>query len=302
MRTMLDNEGRSYYKGNITYDEIVEWFSDETMTETKLKLCGVLGDPIANHDLEDILHFFLFDKKVKYIEISTNGGIRNSKFWQNMGEMSAMSDKRMEVHWSIDGVTKNDYRENVNLQKVWENFHTYIRAGGQSIWQYIEFDYNVDEIPIAEQIAKSLGIKLYIRKSWRNNADAAVFKSEAAKSIDERTHEEVAELTMKGDYEVNIVCRHKKQNEYFISANRKLWPCCHLQDEYVKGDGLDKILNNYGDDFNNLTSHSISGIIESDWYKSALEKSWDKTDPLHLPRCHLACGDGGKRAVIKKEL
>ena len=59
-----------------------------------------------------------------------------------MGELSAMSDNRMYVHWSIDGVTKNDYRENVDLEKVWQNFHTYYHAGGKCIWQYINFDYN----------------------------------------------------------------------------------------------------------------------------------------------------------------
>ena len=53
----------------------------------------------------------------------------------------------MEIHWSIDGVTRNDYRENVNLNKTWDNFKTYKENGGHVIWQYIEFDYNKDEIP-----------------------------------------------------------------------------------------------------------------------------------------------------------
>ena len=43
----------------------------------------------------------------------------------------------------------------------------------------------------------------------------------------------------------------------------------------------------------------INDIIESDWFKNELEASWNKKHPLHLPRCYLTCGDGGKRAVIK---
>ena len=48
------------------------------------------------------------------------------------------------------------------------------------------------------------------------------------------------------DYSMkDIKCRHKIKNEYFISANRKLWPCCHLHDEYVakKTNDMNKILN-----------------------------------------------------------
>ena len=51
MRTMLDNKGIDYYKGNISYNEIVRWFKPQDLSETKIKLCGVLGDPIVNPEL-----------------------------------------------------------------------------------------------------------------------------------------------------------------------------------------------------------------------------------------------------------
>ena len=65
---------------------------------------------------------------------------------------------------------------------------------------------------------------------------------------------------------------------------------------------MQKILNYNGRDFNNLEKRSIEEITNSLWYKTLLEESWNKKHPLHLPRCYLACGDGGKRAVIKKEI
>ena len=305
MRTMLDNKGIDYYKGNISYNEIVRWFKPQDLSETKIKLCGVLGDPIVNPELEDILDYLLYQKQVKNIEISTNGGIRTNKFWINMAELSKFSRGRMEVHWAIDGVTTNDYRENVNLEKVWQNFNTYVQNGGHCIWQYIEFDYNKNEIPLAHQIAKKHNIKLYVRQSWRNNAEQAKFKSEASKKIDARSYEELQEkIFLTKDYSMeDIKCRHKIKNEYFISANKKLWPCCHLHDEYVgkKTNDMNKILNYNGRDFNNLEKRSIDEISNSVWYRELLEKSWNKNHELHLPRCYLACGDGGKRAVIKKE-
>ena len=122
MRTMLDDKGIDYYKGNISYSEIVKWFKTQDLSETKIKLCGVLGDPIVNPELEDILDYLLYQKQVKNIEISTNGGIRTKKFWINMAELSKFSKGRMEVHWAIDGVTMNNYRENVNLEKVYRHW------------------------------------------------------------------------------------------------------------------------------------------------------------------------------------
>lgn len=302
MRTMLDNKGVDYFKGNISYDQITSWFLLEKLSDSKIKFCGVLGDPIANPELEDILDYFVFTKQVKYIEISTNGGIRSEKFWSIMGEMSALSLGRMVVYWSIDGVTRNDYRENVNLKSVWRNFNSYHEAGGHSLWQYIEFDYNKHEISLAKKKARELGITLAIRKSWRNNADQAKFKSKAAVDIDSRTFEEMEKKTLSGKYEDGtIVCRHKIQNEIFISAEGKLWPCCHLQDEYVAKARpyVKTIMKKYGQDFNDLNKNKMADILNSEWYSSTLEESWNKNHALHQPRCYLSCGDGGKRAVIK---
>ena len=296
-RTMMDNRGKYYYKGNITIDQMTDWFDEVDLTNAKIKLCGVLGDPIVNPDCYEICSYLMLEKKVKSIEISTNGGMRSSKFWTQLGELSAMSGNRLYVHWSIDGVTKNDYRENVNIDKVWENFHTYYNAGGKCIWQYIHFDYNADEIPLAKQKAKELGVELKIRVSWRNTADAAKFKSSEALKIDEDIYETVETRARTGDYETaNIVCRHQLENELFVTSEGRIWPCCHLQDEQVAG--KTDILTKVGLK-NDLQQSKFYDIIQSEWYEKTLAESWEKSHPLHLPRCYLSCGDFAKRKVIK---
>ena len=50
MRTMLDNKGVDYFKGNISYEQITSWFLLEKLSDSKIKFCGVLGDPIANRE------------------------------------------------------------------------------------------------------------------------------------------------------------------------------------------------------------------------------------------------------------
>jgi len=302
MRTILDKKEQKYFKGNISFDEIVKWFNKIDMKDIKIKLCGVLGDPMINPELHDIIFYFLYEKKIRELEMSTNGGTRNEKFWKELGILSHNSDKRFFIHWAIDGATINDYRENVDLSKVWENVNAYHSTGGLSIWQYIIFDYNEHEVELARQMAKDKGMKFATRKSWRNNSKFAKVKSNAAKEIDVELYEDVEQRAHNKDYEdARIVCRHKVKGEIYIGANRKLWPCCHLYDEDVarKTDEIEKIFTENGTDFNDLNTKSIQEILTSEWYEKTLEESWEKYHPMHIPRCYLSCGDNGKRAVLK---
>ena len=296
-RTMMDNKGEYYYKGNITMSQMYDWFDDVNLKDARIKLCGVLGDPIINPDCVEICTYLILEKKVKSIEISTNGGMRTSKFWTELAELSKLSNKKLYVHWSIDGVTKNDYRENVNIDKVWENFYTYYNAGGKAIWQYIHFDYNADEIPLAKKKAKELGVELKIRVSWRNTADSAKFKSNESLKIDNDVYETVEKRARTGSYDkANIECRHQIENEIFVTSEGRIWPCCHLHDEQVSGKtNILKKLNLKND----LKNDKFYDIITSDWYNTTLMESWDKDHPLNIPRCYLSCGDFAKRKVIK---
>ena len=63
-RTMLDNRGEYYYKGNITISDICNWFDDVNLKDARIKLCGVLGDPIINPDCIDICSYLTKHSKI----------------------------------------------------------------------------------------------------------------------------------------------------------------------------------------------------------------------------------------------
>ena len=297
-RTMLDNENVFYEKTDITLENCEDWFDGVDLTDTKIKACGVLGDPIANPELYEILWFFLFEKKIRDLEISTNGGLRTESYWGEMGMMSRMSEGRMNVHWSIDGATRNDYRENVSLDKVLGNVKSYTQNGGRGIWQFIIFDYNRSEVNEARTLARGFGLGFATRESWRNHADHVKFGSESAKSIDTEKYEDVQSRAYRRNYDKpNIRCRHKEKDEIFITSTGKVFPCCHIHDESV-GSYTKHYIDKLNVDFS-LHNRGLLDILDDPWYTDTLEKSWDKNHPLHLPRCYLTCGDNGKREVRK---
>lgn len=300
MRTMLDERQEKYLKKYLDFADIHRWFNDINLKDVNLKLCGVLGDPITNLDLEDIIFYFLYEKNVKTIEMSTNGGTRSGNFWQSLGQMSKNSKDRFYIHWAIDGVKTNFYRENVSLEKVWENVNSYHSTGGKSVWQFIIFDYNEHEIEDARNIAKKNNMKFATRKSWRNTLGTAKFKSQQSKM--DLNYEVIEHKAYTLNYEnPNILCRHKTDNEIYIGVDGRVWPCCHLYDEIVskEAEQIRRVLMKMGKDFNNLYVNKLTDIVESSWYSRILEESWKKNHELHIPRCYLTCGDKGKRSVIK---
>ena len=61
MRTILDKRGKYYYKGNLPLDDIMDWFEPLDISNTKIKMCGVLGDPMINPELYEIIFYFLYE-------------------------------------------------------------------------------------------------------------------------------------------------------------------------------------------------------------------------------------------------
>jgi molybdenum cofactor biosynthesis enzyme MoaA len=169
-RTRAINSGKDIGVKQLTLSDIKSILGKQNMTNVKVKLCGVLGDPLACNELYDIVDYLVNEKHIRYIDISTNGGLKSIKYWKRLGRLSKNSNGRFVVKFAIDGVTRNDYRVNVDTNKVWNNFNAFTDVGGHVAWQYIIFDYNKDEVELAKEIAFKRNIPLHTRTAWRNDA------------------------------------------------------------------------------------------------------------------------------------
>ncbi len=100
-----------------------------------------------------------------------------------------------------------------------------------------------------------------------------------------------------------IRCIYKEKfKRYFISANAKLWPCCYIPVDtstwYLKNQYRDdlgqKIVQLYGENFNNLRTNSLTEILKHPWFKEKLVESWSKDlsaeENPRLKKCARTCG------------
>ena len=126
-------------------------------------LCGEFGDPMMHPNIQSFI-----DKlsKIGYVTINTNGGLRDSNFYKENA-----NNRRLKVIWSIDGITHDTnwkYREGVNFKKAWDNMNTWFSNGGKGTWEFLIFDWNLDQLTDAKIYAESNNIP--IRFKWPNGA------------------------------------------------------------------------------------------------------------------------------------
>lgn len=275
-RTILLDKGKPFAINSLSNNDVTEIFDEINMFGAKVKFCGVLGDPIANKDLFDITEFFVIEKGVGEIEVSTNAGLKTPDWWRRYGEISKHSNGVLVVHFAIDGFTTNEYRVNVSLDKAMANMEAYVAAGGHAIWQYIIFDYNKHEVDLARQKAKELGIGFATRTAWRNDSSAKE-KQKVHKAAVEKTYDKP-----------HMDCQHLNTKEIFVGANKTVWPCCYLYDEHVtNGVPQSKTYS--------LDNNTLIEILADPWFNGYIEETFEKDHPQNMPRCWRSCGDKGIR-------
>jgi len=128
--------------------------------------CGTKGDPSSAQDLFEVLEFILQCNPKTRIDIRTNGGARNTKFWHKVGDL--FNGTNGVVIWSIDGWedTNHIYRKNVKWNKLYANLLAYISTGARSIWEFNKFKHNLNDLPIVESFCRKKNIQLLVREPY----------------------------------------------------------------------------------------------------------------------------------------
>ena len=268
--------------------------------------CGNVGDVIASPTFNETYEYSLnYTKKLK---ISTNGSARNISWWKDLAQKGG---DKIQVVFAIDGLedTNHLYRINSNFDKILSNAKSYIDAGGEAHWNFIEFGHNYHQIDEARQMAKDYGFKEFsvkytARFAERNVTNLATKSGYIIKDIPnshnqiemsniEKTHSSFNEYAMT----TGISCKWKKQERVFIDMNMKLWPCCWIGSSvYYSHDNRENqdiqyLYKLYGEGFNDMRIHGWD-VLNHSFFQEYLAKSWESPDNnfKRIHTCGKLCG------------
>ena len=265
-----------------------------------LEFCGTIDEPLIHPHFFEILDV-AYDINPNYsIAIHTNASLRSTKDWEKLA-ISLSRFKSHDVHFSIDGLedTHAIYRQWTDYSKIIKNAKAFIDAGGYAIWQYLIFPWNEHQINSAKDKSQELGFKRFHKRHDRSHVS-----TEGLPLIQKMKRENYqGPLKPKPkDYTdietLPIECNSLKNKMYFLSYDSRLWPCCFLPNGFYQGEPNPSLLNerlydNYGKDFNDLTKYSADDIIKHRFYSNDLIESFDNkinTGPCgKITRCADTC-------------
>ena len=88
---------------------------------SQFSICGTWGDPVMNKDIMRIIEYIVKTNPKIFINLDTNGSIRDEQWWWELG---LVAGKSLRVIFAVDGTTQEmheKYRRFTNLDKVLKN-------------------------------------------------------------------------------------------------------------------------------------------------------------------------------------
>ena len=280
-------------------------------------MCGNLGDPIIAKDTLEIFRYFRSCNKKMWLSMNTNGAARDEEWWMGLANIFARSGA---VIFSVDGLrsTNHIYRQGVVWDNVERSMKAFINGGGRARWDYLIFEHNQHQVEEAETLAKEWGFEKFVAKktgrfitqdSKKKESHQAVskkgkqtteLKKPDAKYQNKALKKQDIILKKYGDMDTYydatpVICKVKKDNSMFITAEGLALPCCwtagRMYKWWHKDPKVEQIWDfipdkNALDARNGLDNVFATGIfdkIQTSWSKRSCEEG-------KLKVCAMKCG------------
>ena len=292
----------------MTLAEAQKIFEPEFLSQLdEILINGNFGDIVMNQEAVEIIEYFRqHGSNTMRIDISTNGGARNSEFWTRLAQL------KVQITFCLDGLedTHSIYRKNTVYSTVIKNAKTFIDAGGQAIWKFIVFDHNQHQIEEARAVSKQMGFRGFFADTQSKRNNSAVFNKDKELifvigttdrigidfNLMYRAHskQHIPDLDNFGYVSVPISCEVEKTRSVYINSIGEAYPCCYI--------GFNPLTFNRGAGYlyptmqirplvkeNNILEFGLKHSIE--WF-SVIKESWDKPDFVSgkLITCNQSCG------------
>lgn len=193
-----------------------------------IQFCGRFGDPAIHPELNEILDWVI--PQVKLIQIHTNGSLRNTEWWAEMGAKLAKVNHK--VWFGIDGLAgvHEIYRQGTDFNKVIANATAFIRAGGTAVWQFIPFKHNEHQLNACIKMAKELGFADFdLIDGVRNNEVAYNYQTGEQYMLEPWSKDRVFNYRTAENPTLTVKnCAHLEAPGLYITASGKYTLCCHF--------------------------------------------------------------------------
>lgn len=307
-----------YKEHNMTLEEAKKIFPVNFVKQLdKMIINGNFGDAVMNPDTVPIVAYFKEHNPSLNINISTNGGARDAKFWRGLAEVGA------EVVFCIDGIdnyTHALYRRNTLYTVVMRNSAVFIAAGGHAVWKMIKFEHNLSQREQAQKISVQNGFRhFFLVDDGRDNSPVynnagdlthIIGKSiinwvppARVESLLDRSFNAIYKNDRVGWVEKenikHINCEVAQSKSVYVSSTGDVFPCCYMglnpaefRNNTDIGYSMEQISSIMSK--NNALTYDLATCI--DWFDQ-IESSWSKDsfEDGRLLTCNKTCGGSNLR-------
>lgn len=289
------------FNQNVSLEAIEQIFSSPLIDDNVgVPMVGSIGDPIANPQVVEIFQTILKYKPNARITAHTNGGLRTPEIFEQLGEISAASNKRVQLYFSIDGLsdTNHIYRAGVIWDKLIENAKAYIGAGGRARWKFIIFKWNEHQVETARQLSQELGFYEFTSIYDRAAGDQRELEfNPASKNVKKkefgRLHNQEHRIKDKTGYIKPRTDECLDIQGIYVNADQLVVPCCKwatgLRNHLNKNEMNEFMYEDNISNWNSLQHYSFEQIMQNPW--------WDKlaaslqSAETSCTRCLVACSN-----------
>ena len=323
---MGGEKNNTFIEHAISLNEFKSWFSPKFINQlNSIIMCGNFGDPCTTPDLVDIVYYIQEHNPTISLNITTNGGMRNQKFWEDLGN-AIKDNKDAAVVFSIDGLrdTNHIYRRGVDWNKLEANIKAFRSTGAKARWEFLVFKHNEHQIEEAEQLSRDWGF-IDIRFKWKpfgftsnrnttlvydkdGNFEYEIFKRGVSnakiKLLPELQIQKSSDMVYIAPEEMptqyiklqsnSISCQSQRLNEIYVSSIGQVYPCCFLSSIwYYKNKRwediqfIDLIKEHY--DELNLNNSDLDTILGSDFFHKKIVNGFKKGNDRTI-HCSKWCG------------
>jgi MoaA/NifB/PqqE/SkfB family radical SAM enzyme len=265
----------------LSIDDIKKFFNQQFILQLKtIAFCGNYGEPIVAADCLEIVKYFRLHNSEMHIGINSNGGARSKQWWQ---ELAHTLGNRGHVTFGIDGLTDTNhiYRVNVKYDNAINNAKHFIEAGGNAKWDFLVFKHNEHQVEQAKQIATEIGFKKFrVKKTYRFGYHWSNNDGKQAKNIEPSEkyfNDHIKTLVKDEEYfdQIDIDCKAKNLNEFYLSAHGYVFPCCYVGGQLYDND-QNQLWSLIDFDKISLKQNTLEQVFDTQ-YLFEIEKLWKKS-------------------------